>query len=86
MATAKPLVDVLIDEKVILLDNYHQLRARLITRLAEDIALLGDGIHAERNGVPNILLDHAERVQAALRKQLEWLLENYNASVRTNSS
>lgn len=58
-------------------DDMETMRGQVLRRLKEDVALLGEGIHALHREPPkvHVMLDHAERVLDALKAQMAKLKE-----------
>lgn len=54
-------------------DDYETLRTRIIRRLSGEIDLLTDGLHALRNGSPNVAEEFLDRSLLALSRELEQL-------------
>ena len=52
--------------------DIEQMRTRVLRRLKSDVALLEDGLHALRRPEPkvHVMIDAAERVVDALRKEI----------------
>lgn len=54
-------------------DDYETLRTRIIRRLGGEIDLLTDGLHALRNGAPNVAEEFLDRSLLALTREVEQL-------------
>ncbi|WP_344771644.1 hypothetical protein [Nocardioides daeguensis] len=54
-------------------DDYETLRTRIIRRLGGEIDLLTDGLHALRNGAPNVAEEFLDRSLLALSREVEQL-------------
>lgn len=54
-------------------DDYETLRTRIIRRLGGEIDLLTDGLHALRNGAPNVAEEFLDRSLLALTREIEQL-------------
>ncbi|MGY1453671.1 hypothetical protein [Streptomyces sp. SS8] len=60
-------------DKSHLTDDYETLRTRIIRRLGGEIDLLTDGLHALRNGAPNVAEEFLDRSLLALTREVEQL-------------
>lgn len=58
-------------------DDYQRLRGSVLQRLKEDVSLLDEGLQAISRGTPkvHVMMDHAERVIQALRREMDRLRE-----------
>jgi hypothetical protein len=56
-------------------DDYESLRTRVIRRLTAQIELLGDGLHALRNGSPEVTDEYLDRALTAFGRDVESLRE-----------
>lgn len=54
-------------------DDYETLRTRIIRRLGDEISLLTDGLHALRNGAPNVAEEFLDRSLLALTREVQQL-------------
>ncbi|MEV7810301.1 hypothetical protein AB0P05_06130 [Streptomyces flaveolus] len=54
-------------------DDYETLRTRIIRRLGGEIDLLTDGLHALRNGAPNVAEEFLDRSLLVLTREVEQL-------------
>lgn len=54
-------------------DDYETLRTRIIRRLGGEVDLLTDGLHALRNGAPNVAEEFLDRSLLALSREVEQL-------------
>jgi hypothetical protein len=54
-------------------DDYETLRTRIIRRLGGEIDLLADGLHALRNGAPDVAEEFLDRSLLALTREVEQL-------------
>ncbi|MFJ4744974.1 hypothetical protein [Streptomyces sp. NPDC088775] len=54
-------------------DDFETLRTRIIRRLGGEIDLLTDGLHALRNGAPNVAEEFLDRSLLALTREVEQL-------------
>jgi hypothetical protein len=61
-----------------MIDDYEQLRTRVIRRLGSEIDLLADGLHALCNGAPEITAEFLERSLSALMREIEYLRGDAN--------
>lgn len=57
-------------------DDYETLRTRIIRRLGGEIDLLTDGLHALRNGAPNVAEEFLDRSLLALTREVEQLKDS----------
>lgn len=63
-------------DKSHLVDDYEVLRTRVIRRLTTQIELLSDGLHALRNGSPEVTDEYLDRALSAFRQEVESLRDS----------